>query len=259
MKKFFFKSNLSLIQKICLSGLFIALTTICQKVVAINYIPVVPFVRVSLCGPALIIFSSILMGPWFGLLVGTASDVLGYFIFDASGFPLYPQITAIYSLLGFASYFVFCLVRFIKNDKLILGIEFGVFAALLTFIITYVFTHNSIKLYSSTYTIDMAFRIGVTVALIAFTAVLVVSILLINRFFKKKDSIFSPISISFACFISEILVMVLFGCLMKGLSFGFGTYPAILASQVIVMFFNVPLNTITISLLSRFVKRYYEA
>ena len=65
-----FKYNLKPIQKICLSGLFIALTVILQKVIAINYIPVIPFVRVSMGGPALIIFSSVFFGPIYGMIIG---------------------------------------------------------------------------------------------------------------------------------------------------------------------------------------------
>ena len=57
MKLQFFKTNLTVIQKICLSGLFMALIVILQKVVAINYLAFAPFVRISFGGPALIIFS----------------------------------------------------------------------------------------------------------------------------------------------------------------------------------------------------------
>ena len=106
----FIKTNISPIQKICLTGLFIALAVICQKVMAVNYIPALPFVRVSFCGPALIIFASILLGPFYGLIVGAASDLLGYLIFDPRTNPMFFQITLIYAVLGFASYFVFCLV-----------------------------------------------------------------------------------------------------------------------------------------------------
>ena len=94
-------NRLSLTSKICLAAIFIVLATICQKVVAINYIAVIPFLRISFGGPAIIIFSSILLGPWFGLLVGLGSDVLGYFIFDPKNNAFFPQITAIYALLGF--------------------------------------------------------------------------------------------------------------------------------------------------------------
>ena len=81
MNNTYLKNNLSIIQKITLSGLFIALITILQKVIAINYIAVVPFVRISFGGCALLIFASVFLGPWYGLLIGAASDILGYFIF----------------------------------------------------------------------------------------------------------------------------------------------------------------------------------
>ena len=114
MKFQWIKTNLTVIQKICLSGLFMAIAVILQKVVAINYLAFAPFVRVSVGVPALIMFSSILLGPVYGLFVGIASDFLGYFIFDASGYPPFLQITAIYALLGFLSYFVFT-ISFFKS------------------------------------------------------------------------------------------------------------------------------------------------
>ena len=61
MEKGFLKANLTTVQKICFAGIFIAVVTILQKVLAINYIPVVPFLRISLGGPAVIIFSSIFL------------------------------------------------------------------------------------------------------------------------------------------------------------------------------------------------------
>ena len=59
MKFRFIKTNIPVIQKICLTGLFIALSMVLQKVIAVNYIAAFPFVRLSFGGPALIIFSSI--------------------------------------------------------------------------------------------------------------------------------------------------------------------------------------------------------
>ena len=112
-------NRLSLTSKICLAAIFIVLATICQKVVAINYIAVIPFLRISFGGPAIIIFSSILLGPWFGLLVGLGSDVLGYFIFDPKSNAFFPQITAIYALLGFASFFIFLFVKKLIGEKVI--------------------------------------------------------------------------------------------------------------------------------------------
>ena len=132
--------QLSMIQKISLAGIFIILIALFQKVFAVNYIPVLPFVRISFGGPALIIFSSILLGPWFGLLVGAASDIVGFYIFDPKMFGSAPffQITFIYALLGFGSFFIYEFFQVIKNEKLLLTIESATFALLLIGLILFV-------------------------------------------------------------------------------------------------------------------------
>ena len=61
--------KLDTVQKITLSGIFLALVIIFTRFLAIQYIPVIPFVRISL-GPALIIFSSLLLGPVYGGIIG---------------------------------------------------------------------------------------------------------------------------------------------------------------------------------------------
>ena len=57
MRLFKLKTNLPVIQKIALAAVFISLIAVLQKVVAVNYIPGLPFFRISFGGPALIIFS----------------------------------------------------------------------------------------------------------------------------------------------------------------------------------------------------------
>lgn len=256
---FFIKSNLNPIAKICLAGLFIALATILQKVIAINYIPVIPFLRISLGGPAVIIFASILLGPWYGLLVGAGSDILGYFLLDASGYGFFPQITAIYGLLGFVPYFVFCLVKMIKNKKLMFGIECGGLGVVLVLISLYFIINNSIKIFSKTYTIDLPQKIAIPSLLVVMTAVVLLTVVLFDKKMEKDEikAPLNPYQISFALFIIEIVVMVLFGTLMKGIAFGFTTYPAILISQIVVLFVNVPLNTVLITLLTRITRKRF--
>lgn len=256
-KGIFVKPKLSAIQKICLAGLFIALTTIFQKVTAINYIAALPFLRISIGGPAMIIFSSIFLGPWYGMLIGAASDVLGYFIFDMSGYGFFPQITAIYALLGFSSYFVFHLIRQIKNKKLIFIIQIATIVSLIGGITAFLFTRDSMQLYSSTYEINTLTRILIPSILLVLSTLLVLAIVFINKKRNNSFPLADTYSLSFSCFILEILVMVLFGCLMKGLAFGFQTYFVILITQIIVLFFNIPINTVIISLLLRLLERYY--
>ena len=255
MKFRFIKTNIPVIQKICLTGLFIALSMILQKVVAINYIAAFPFVRLSFGGPALIIFASVLLGPVYGALVGAGSDLLGYFAFDIKAYPLYPQITAIYLLLGAVAYFVFSFVTSIKNRKLILGIEIGALTAIWVAVSLFVILNNQITVMSTTHTISTLIKVLVPVLSgLVFAGLVVFSLL-----YKGRDDkpVFSPLHICFASFICDFFVIVLFGSTMKALSFGKETFMAILLCQALVMFFNVMLDTMFISIFQKYTKKFF--
>ena len=243
------KYNLSIVQKICLAGIFIPLVAIFQKVFAVNYIPVVPFLRISFGGPALIIFSSILLGPWFGLLVGAASDLIGFFIFDPKMFGSIPffQITAIYALLGFSSYYVFHFIQKIKSQKKMMLIEMGTMLLIVLVITLFLCLNNSIQLYGEKYEIGLIQRIVVPVAALTLQAVLFLIIILIGKHFKNKDINVSIFHVSFACFILEVVVMLIFGTIMKTWAFSSTTFIAIFFCQLLVLFINVPLNTFIVS------------
>ena len=258
MMKGLLSTRLSPIQKICLSGLFIAVVTVLQKVLAINYIPIIPFLRISLGGPAMIIFSSIFLGPVYGFFIGAASDVLGYFILDPKMLGYFPQITAIYGLLGLLSFFIFWLFKLVKKDKLLLFLEALVFAFLIAGVAVFLGMSTNLQLYSSTYTLALWQKITIPCILFVLLSGLFVSSILFNRKYQKDSLPISPITISFSCFIIELIVMVIFGTLMKGWAFGFKTYPMILLCQIVVMFINVPLNTWLIILMLRLTNRFYK-
>ena len=228
-----------------------AFAIICQKVIAINYIAAIPFLRISFGGPAIIIFSSILLGPWFGLLVGLGSDILGYFIFDPRANAFFPQITAIYALLGFASYFVFLFVKKLIGEKIInfVAPSFTILA-LLAVILT-IWLAPSLRLYSSTYVLESWQKITISIVMLVLTGGLLLFVYLYGKHVKDIN----VCKVYFSSLIIEVLIMVIFGTLMKGLAFGFATYPVILLCQIIVLFVNIPLNTILICLFSRIVKK----
>jgi len=249
------KTRLTVIQKICLSGLIMALVVILQKVVAINYLAFAPFVRVSLGGPALIIFASVLLGPVYGLFIGIGSDLLGYLIFDPRMYPPYLQITAIYALLGFVSYFVFSFVFSIKNRKVLSITEIVVLAVIWSIIAIFVLSRNEITLFSSTYELSALSKALVcSISGVIFLAIILLSILI-----KPKDNNIytSPLHICFASFICDFFVLVLFGSVMKAWAFGFATFLAIIICQALVMFFNVFIDTFFISAFQRFTKKYF--
>ena len=255
MKIHFFKTNLTVIQKICLSGLFIALVVILQKVVAINYLAFAPFVRISFGGPALIIFASILLGPVYGALIGMGSDLLGYLIFDPRMYPPYFQITAIYTVLGFVSYYVFSIVFSIKNRKVLAMIEIIVLAVIWALTSMFVVSNNQITLFSSSYDVPLLSKILVPSIL----GMMFIGIILFSILYKPKDDspYMSPLHICFASFICDLFVIVLFGSVMKAWAFGFATFLAIIICQAMVMFVNVTLDTLFISVFQRYTKKYF--
>lgn len=255
MFKGVFNYRLKPIQKICLSGLFIALTVILQKVIAINYIPVIPFVRVSLGGPALIIFSSIFFGPIYGMVIGAASDILGYLIFDPKTMGFYPQITAIYSLLGLVSFFVFWLFKNIKNEKLCCVIELSALSLMAVEISLFFILNSEVTLYSTTYTIQLWQKICIPIVLAVLTGLLVLFLFLMKKKINAENASMNIWQISFACFILEITVMVLFGSFMKSLAFNFNFF-IIAICQLVVLFINIPMNTLLISTFMRLTNRF---
>ena len=172
----------------------------------------------------------------------------------------YPQITAIYALLGFAAYWIFVGVRLIKNLKATLVVEGIVFAAMFLFVTIFVCCNDSMTMYGSTYQIVLWQKIVIPIVLFVLFSLLILCIFLTNRFMKKRSQegiMFNVYQISLACFILEFVVMVLFGTLMKGCAFGFQTYLTILIVQIITAFFNIPLNTFIISYAMFLFKRIY--
>lgn len=244
-------SRLSTISKICLAGILIVLAMILQKVVAINYISAIPFLRVSFGGPAVIIFSSIFLGPWYGLLVGLGSDIFGYFIFDPKNNAFFPQITAIYVLLGFSSYFFFKFVKLLIHEKAMRIIFPGFLAGMLLTVNLTIWIAPTLKLYGGTYHLEVWQKIVITSLLI----ILCIGLFAFVFYYSKRKANKNVYQISFTLLAIEILIMVMFGTLMKGLAFGFATYPVILLCQIIVLFINVPLNTVLICILSDIMKR----
>ena len=244
------KGNLSLTQKICLSGILIAFVAILQKIIAINYLPGFPYFRISFGGPALIIFASIFLGPFWGALVGFSSDLFGYFVFDASGTVYLPQISIIYLVLGFVSYYIFDLISKIKNQKILIIIETISFVLLFVGISSYVIFVSEI---------ETIFKILIPIGLLLLFCGLEIFTLIYKG---KSEILFTAKSISFAAFLTDFLVLVLFGSVMKTWAFmiyyddPFVLWTAVIIAQGLVLFFNVVFNTVILSLFLGAIRKY---
>ena len=250
-----FGYNLKTLQKVCLAGMFISLTIILQKVVAINYIPIMPFVRVSPGGPALIMFSSIFLGPIYGLVVGAGSDLLGYLIFDPKTYGLFPQITAIYAVLGFSTYYIFWLLKKFRNEKLSLFIILVVLLSLGIGASLFFILKDQVTLYSATYTFELWQKILLPISIFLLIGILFLMLVLMKKTNKGNNDLMNIWQIGLASFVLEITVMVFFGSLMKAWAFNFNFF-VIAICQIVVLFINVPLNTFLIGTFMRLTKRF---
>ena len=159
------------------------------------------------------------------------------------------------ALLGFAAYFVFSLITSIKNRKAILGIEITSLAAIWIAVCLFVILNDEITVMSTTRPIILLVKILIPILSgLIFVGLVVFSILYKG---KDKNPVFTPLHICFASFICDFFILVLFGSLMKALSFGTATFLAIILCQALVLFFNVMLDTIFISTFTRFTKKFF--
>jgi len=249
----FLKSKISPIGKITLAALFIALTVICQKVLAVNNLPFAPFLRVSFGGPALIIFASIILGPFYGALVGAGSDLLGMLVLDPN--PWFFQITLWYTVLGFCSYFVFNFFRDVKTSKKLILFEIIFITLLLIGISVLIWITNSFVMYSTTYNIELWQKILLQTCLLVFYTIILLVIFVLNK--RIKNPLCDSNNLFISMFFIETCIMVIFGVLMKSWAFGFQTFFPILITQLMVGFFNLPLNIIICNIFMNISKKYF--
>lgn len=244
--------KLSQVHKITLSALLLVLTIILTRITPLQDFPVIPWIRISL-GPSLIIFSSLLLGPLYGAIVGAGSDILGIVLFpNKLGYGINPLFTLVYGLLGVLPWILLYLVKRIKNEEIlrflfiIISVLIGIAIELFIFFVPQI---------QSGYD----FKAGIKIAIIVVSSVLmIVDIILIhlfNMFFRKKyGQVFSPFKIAFVCLISELVLMLFLNSLVKTITFEVN-YWIIFFAQLLVFFIDVPLNTFVCEFLILLVAR----
>ena len=93
------KIRYSPVQKIVIAALMLSLATIATIISKMISIPIFRFASVSFA-PSLIMFSSFILGPLYGSIVGAASDVLGAFFFPTGAYnPIYTVIAGLWGCL----------------------------------------------------------------------------------------------------------------------------------------------------------------
>ena len=247
------------IQKIALSGLLLALTIIFTRFLSIQNIAILPFVRISL-GPCLIIFSSLLLGPIYGAVVGGLSDILGIVLVPSMlGYGINPWITAVYTLLGVLPWLIYFLFKRIKHDKIFYILTVSFMGAILLFLIIFLSFVSDITLFGKDYHFEWWLKLIIIVSALILTAATSVGLIFINKFFQKKyqGAYVIPYKIAFVSVLSEFFVLLILNSIVK--QYFFQTdFLIIFFSQSIVFFINIALDTFVITLLSMLVKRVFK-
>lgn len=245
-----------IVRDITVSALLLALTIICTRLLSIQDIPIIPFVRISI-GPALIIFTSIFIGPVYGLVVGAASDILGIVMFpNALGYPINPFFTAVYGLLGLLPYFIFKLAKTINKKSINFAIITAILGCLCIFATIFISLNSSIILFGKTYeflTWHKALIISLSWVLSAGT---VVAIYFINRHLEQKygEDVAETYPIAVVAVLVELVVMLILNTIVKVIFFQVD-FLFVFFSQAVVFFINIPLNTFVVSLLGVLYKK----
>lgn len=238
--------KISPVAKISLSGLILALVIIFTRFLSIQNIPVIPFVRISI-GPALIIFSSIFLGPLYGAVIGGASDILGILLVpNALGYAINPWFTLIYTVLGILPWCFFKLFKLIKNEKTSFIGVVAILAALYAFVLIYGLTQDlGLKTY---------IKIIIFVSVFVLLAGTAVGLFFINR--KMKDGVVPVNVVAMTVLLSEILVMLIANSIVKSIFFEVNFF-VVFFSASIVFFIDIPLNTIVVSYLLKLANKVF--
>ena len=249
--------KLSQIQKITMAAVMIVLTIIFTRLLSIQNIPVIPFVRISL-GPAVVILASLTLGPIYGGIVGGAADILGIVLFP-NGFDINPILTIVYAASGVLPFFVYKLFSLIKKEKISLILLNVIFFSLFVATLLFFIFNSSIVLYGKTYNFLPWHKIVILSSIFIFTFLSLLAIYFINKSFKKKNEQYLNVYvIALTSLISEFIIKTIINSFVKSAMFEVDLL-YIFMSEVLVLFINIPLYAYFVTYLSTLLKKFIHS
>lgn len=237
-----------------MAAVMIVLTIIFTRLLSIQNIPVIPFVRISL-GPAVVLLASLVLGPFYGMIVGGAADILGIVMFNNTGFAINPLLTAVYALSGLLPFFVYKLFSLIKSKKISFIVLASIFGSLFLTALIYFIFKDSITLYGGkVYEFKTWHEIVILATLFVLTAASLVAIFFINRTFVKKGEDVNVYTIALMALVSEFIVKTIINSIVKSYMFEVDLLYMFI-SEVLVLFINIPLYTFFVTFLDLLLKK----
>lgn len=239
---------LSEVQKIVLAAMFLALA------VAMTYVakliqPAGGYLRFSLT-PGIIVFSSLLLGPLYGAIVGAGADLLNAIIIPQGAINY--LLTIVYGLMGVAPWALNLLVSkfsWTKKPYVIWGTFAVIFLGIAAIMLKtdWISGHGTFfkdgvykQFFGSSDIALKAAALGIFAVAFALTCVFLH--LMNKRFEKRNQNVLSPYQIGFIAVVSEAIFMVL------GKSFAFYIWYSFLGSNPGPFFFWGPFGVLVIAM-----------
>lgn len=260
--------TLTAIQKITFCAMLIALDVLATRFLRTPIIPNLPFLRISF-GPAIVIYSSLFLGPYFGAVVGGAGDLIGILIFTGIEGQINPLVTIVYTLLGIAPYFLLKLTTKFKKSlqKPYFILVFMVLIIIIQCLLFYVIPTS--KEYFNNGFKDYSYWIEPLIICLTFFFNLLsfIALYFMNKRFKNKaneiNDFPSPYQLSFVCLIVEIVLMTTLLSLAFYIFYNFLAsdafpiqYGILFSCTIVFSGFKVIVNTFTSYLLLFITKKY---
>lgn len=227
---------MSLIYKISYSSLFIAFGLILSRIVSLPYLFGLPFLKVSLTN-SVVIFSSLYLGPFCGLLIGGAIDVLGALLFPQGG-SFNPLFTIPALLTGLVPYFIYKLLNNKIEKKVPLSL--AIFLFVLSTAISLIFILND-SIYSESgkksYEITLTTKIIVPILLYGLSFVYIFVTKLIKNKFKnhRVNSYYNFYIVSSTVLITYLVFKIPVSSIIKAFVLNYN-FLFVLVCQLIVGF-----------------------
>lgn len=244
----------STLQRMTLTAMMLVLSIVATRFLGIY---VTPYVRLS-CGVAVTMFSSILLGPISGAIIGGLGDIIGILIMPVSGVAINPFITITFTLMGATPGLI--MLGFKKfNNKRISMLIFDTFLLLIFVgLLSFTFLATEITMFNITFKITKIAKI--LIPIIGFIVLCLIHIFVsyFSRYFSKfvnKDNripnvyqvafIVIFVQVMFTLFINALAKWLFYALILKqNLPFELIFFPSLLLS-----FIYIPCNTIIVSYL----------
>lgn len=246
-----------LIRNITVAAMLIALTIIFEKLIVIQ-LP--PFIRIGI-GSIPVVLGSIVLGPLFGAVIGVTADVVGFFLFDITGYAYTPFVTISFLLLGVLPFYLFKLTKMMRYQKKPWPIGYALLAVIWAFMVIFVFTQTSVRVTGTVYQIDLSWKIFLPIISAVVFIIFSFFIYFNNRYFQKKVLFFpkcpSPHEVSFVILVMEIIINIIWGSIWKNIFFGVPLL-AVLFAQSVILIFTYPVKTFIVNYVLMTYYRYVD-